>query len=50
MDGVMFMFYVGGMCSWAELVRMNARTYPTYVGVILREIYHLYHLEQVKIT
>ena len=45
----LIIFLLGG-CARAGLVRMHARTYPAYVGVILREIYHLYHLEQVKIT
>jgi len=47
MDGIVIMFLLGG-CARAGLVRMHARTYPAYVGVILREIYHLYHPKQVK--
>ena len=43
----LIIFLLGG-CARAGLVRMHARTYPAYVGVILREIYHLYHPKQVK--
>ena len=47
MGGVWLYFSLGG-CARAGHDRMHARTYPAYVGVILREIYHMHHLEQVK--